>query len=425
MAPPASRNRIFYGALVAVLAAGIFLRLPASLFEEKDALLHALAALHPNPGFTGTGFDESLYRSYVNQVARVGLTSYPDIVDRYIEVQKTLTGSILPPMRFLYIFSAYLWHQLFGTEALAALHDVASLFGILNLLLATAFAWRLQGREGALGIGALVAFAPLQIHMSQHALVDGFFVFWALFTLWTFWENLRAPRNWRWLLPYTFGLTLMVLTKENAAFVFFALVVLLIVNRWFKWGTITRELLACTLIGPLLGVVILVFLAGGVETLRTTYQLSVSKNYTLAYAILTGDGPWHRYIVDLLLVSPLVVILALAAIFRLDRAQKPELFVATFIGASYLVMCNLKYGMNLRYANMWDMPLRVLAFSQLGALAAPFTRYRNLLLVAAVAFICAMELRQYIILCVDFPLYELVTEGLLRALKILKSAPTP
>jgi hypothetical protein len=34
-------------------------------------------------------------------------------------------------------------------------------------------------------------------------------------------------------------------------------------------------------------------------------------------------------------------------------------------------------------------------------------------------------MRQYIILCVQYPLYELVTEGLLRALQILKSAPTP
>nr|MDQ6939369.1 phospholipid carrier-dependent glycosyltransferase [Verrucomicrobiota bacterium] len=326
-------------------------------------------------------------------------------------------------MRFLYIFSAYLWHQLFGTEALLALHYVASFFGILSLLLAAIFAWRLKGLECALGVSALVAFAPTQIHMSQHALVDGFFAFWALLALWLFWENLRAPRNWGWLVPYTFGLCLMVVTKENAAFVYFALLVLLVLNRWFSWGVVTRELLACTFIGPLLGFVVLVFLAGGLATLRETYQLSVSKNYHLVYAIVTGDGPWHRYIVDLLLVSPFVVLLALGSLFRLDRTKKPELFLTVFIGASYLVMCNLKYGMNLRYANMWDIPLRVLAFSCLTSLAAPFVRYRTALLCGAVALICAVEMRQYILLFVDYPLYELVSEGLLRALQILKSAP--
>ena len=402
-----------------VLLVGIFLRLPASLFEKGEAL-QILAAVHPNPAFTAIGFDEGLYREYVDSLTRVGLTNYSDIVDHYIEVQKTLPGSILPPTRFLYIFSAYLWHQIFGTESLAALHDVASFFGILNLLLATTLAWRLKGPGAALGVGALVAFAPTQLHMSQHALVDGFFTFWALFVLWMFWENLHAPRNWRWLLPYTLGLALMVVTKENAAFVYVALLGLLVANRWVQWGTTTRELLACTILGPLLGFVILVFLAGGLETLRTSYQLSVSKNFTLPYAVLTGDGPWHRYIVDLMLVSPVVVILALAAVFRLDFEKKPELFLTVFIVTSYAVMCNLKYGMNLRYANMWDTPLRILAFSTLVSLAARLQRHRILALSLAIAFLCALEYRQYLALFVQFPLYELIPQGLLRALHILK-----
>ena len=101
--------------------------------------------------------------------------------------------------------------------------------------------------------------------------------------------------------------------------------------------------------------------------------------------------------------------------------MKAELFMSIFIAASYLVMCNIKYGMNLRYANMWDMPLRFLAFSSLVVLVTPLRRYRNIVLGIGVALICAIEIRQYIILFVNFPLYELVSEGLLRALHILKS----
>jgi hypothetical protein len=83
-------------------------------------------------------------------------------------------------------------------------------------------------------------------------------------------------------------------------------------------------------------------------------------------------------------------------------------------------MCNLKYGMNLRYANMWDVPLRLLAVSALVAVAAPFGRRSQVVLGVALALLCAVEMRQYIILFVQYPLYELVTEGLLRALHILK-----
>ncbi len=89
--------------------------------------------------------------------------------------------------------------------------------------------------------------------MAQHALIDGFFAFWATLSLWFLWENLRRPNDWRWLVAYTVSLAAMVLTKENAAFAYFGLLVLLAVNRWAKFGTITNKLLLLTIAGPLAG----------------------------------------------------------------------------------------------------------------------------------------------------------------------------
>src|SRR5438309_3643324 len=186
---------------------------------------------------------------------------------------------------------------------------------MLTLALGTLFVWRVRGPTWAIGVAALVAVAPTQLHMSQHALVDGFFTFWATLGLWLFWENLQGPRNWLRLSGYIVALALLVLTKENSFFVWIALVALLITNRWFQFGIVTRELVVATLLGPLLGVVILIFLAGGVPTLVETYHLSITKNFILEYAIATGDGPWHRYLVDLLLVSPIVLLLALGTVF--------------------------------------------------------------------------------------------------------------
>src|SRR5205814_3606468 len=133
------------------------------------------------------------------------------------------------------IFTGYVWHGLFKTDALASLRDVASFFNILTLALAALFAWRVHRSGECVGVAALVAFAPTQIHMSQHALVDGFFTFWALLTLWLLWENLRAPRKWPLLIAYTLGLALLVLTKENAFFVFVALMAIVALNHWFQF----------------------------------------------------------------------------------------------------------------------------------------------------------------------------------------------
>lgn len=418
----ASALRNYMIALALIFLAGSFLRLPPSLFDASGCW-HALSTLHPNPKWHEMhliGVDEALYGDYVKELGGKGLTHYPDIVLAYIERQVKLPGSVLPPVRFLYIFAAYLWQSIFHTEVLESLRNVAALFNILTLALAIALAWRMGGPAWGLGIGALVAFAPTQIHMSQHALVDGFFTFWALLTLFMLWQNLQRPRHWGWLAGYVASLALLVLTKENSFFVWVAIVFILVANRWLQYGTVTRELLIATVIGPLLGVVGLIFLAGGVDVLIGTYRLLISKNYQLPYAIKTGDGPWYRYLIDLMLVSPIILLLALWTTFRLNRTKKPELFALMFIAGSYVVMCNLKYGMNLRYANMWDMPLRILAFSALVALVAPLHRYRNLVLGLAVAAICALEMRQYVILFVNYPLYELVSEGLLRALHILK-----
>ena len=412
--------RIHLVLLAVIFALGIFLRITPHAFSP-GAAFHSLALLHPQPAWDQIGFDEGLYREYVNGLSKDGLGSYPDMVQAYIDAQSKMASPMLPPVRFLYIFTGYLWKSVFGSEALESLRQVAAFFSILTLALATGFAWRLRGPTWACAVAALMAFAPTQIHMSQHALIDGFFTFWTLIALWLLWENLVVPDDWRRLLAFGASLALLVITKENSCFVWFAMASLIVVNRWIAFGTVTRSLLLVTVAGPLLGVVILVFLSGGLANLIETYRLLVTKASVARYAIMTGDGPWYRYLSDLLLVSPIVLILAVGAVFKLNRTTRPEIYFLVFIAASYLIMCNVKYGMNLRYANIWDMPMRFLAVSCLAGLTDPLIRYRNLIFGGAIALIAAFEFHQYIVLAVRYPLYELITHDLLQALHILKT----
>lgn len=405
--------------VIALLVVGIFLRLPPEPFEHGP--LHALQSAHLQSHLKGVGVDEKIYRDYVNELGQLGLASYPRVVHNYVERQKAAPGAILPPLRALYIVWAFAWQHCFGGDAISALRNVAAAFSILSLLLATVFAARLDRSGYFLAITALMAFAPTQLHVSQHAIIDGVFAFWALLTIWSLWESLNHPANLGWKLLYGLALVALVLTKENALFVWLGVIVILIANRWLRIGTVTRGLLVLTFLAPAISLIVLMLLAGGVPILIDTYRLFITKNYGLKYSELTQDGPWHRYLVDLLLVSPIVLILALGTVFRLNRTMKPELFISIFIAASYLVMCNVKYGMNLRYANMWDLPLRFLAFSQIVAMASWVKSYRAAITAAAVIFLAAIEFHQYIVLAVHYPLYELITHDLLQALRILKS----
>lgn len=384
------------------------------------ALFGVAVRVYPSSSYRNIGFDEFLYRGYVNDLIRSGISSYPDFAESYVERQRELPTAILPPTRFLYIFVGYLWHEATDADALAALHHTSTLFSILLLLAGSAFAWRLGGRVIGLGVLALLSCAPGQIHMAQHALIDGFFAFWATLCLWFLWENLRQPNDWRWLTAYTCALAAMVLTKENAAFAFIGLLALLATNRWLKFGTIKPRLLLLTVAGPLLGLLGLVSLTGGAQTFIEIYRLLVSKASVLPYAVATGDGPWYRYLLDLLLFSPIIFLLAWGALFRLRWNDVQSFYLIVFITATYVLMCNVQYGMNLRYTNMWDMPLRYLALVCIISLTQQFSQRREMVIALSVVLLCAFDLRQYYIFFVQHDLYELVTGGLLRAVRILK-----
>src|SRR6266404_5236312 len=102
-----AQPRKFAIAILAIIfVVAIFLRLPPNAFSP-GAPLNALSVIHPQPAFHSLGFDEELYRKYANAISEEGLGAYPGVVQAYIEAQKEKKGSILPPVRFLFIFAGY------------------------------------------------------------------------------------------------------------------------------------------------------------------------------------------------------------------------------------------------------------------------------------------------------------------------------
>jgi 4-amino-4-deoxy-L-arabinose transferase-like glycosyltransferase len=391
----------------------------------------------PSATVKGVGFDELLYRGDVQKMEVLGLFDYGKATDLYLEGQrKPGAKAELPPTRFLYIFSGYVWKSvLHGDEKalnlmevgafrvdpyLRSLRGVSTLFSVLTMLLGGVIACRLAGRGAGLAVLALMACAPLQIHMSQHAMIDGFFAFWAMLGMWSLWESLQQPGDRRWLALYALSLFCMVLTKENAFFVFVALCGLLVVGRWAGWGTATRALWLVTFIAPACALLVLIALAGGIGNFVETYRLLVANAQHLDYAIETGDGPWYRYLVDLMVLSPAVLCLAIAAAFHSWREERWVPYVLGFVAFTYLIMCNIRYGMNLRYATIWDLPLCLLAFAQLARSARGAGAWARYVLPALVGLLCLHELNQYRVFFNQSALYELGPADLLNAVKILK-----
>jgi len=179
--------------------------------------------------------------------------------------------------------------------------------------------------------------------MSQHGLIDGFFAFWALLTLWLCGKSPIAAA-----LEFTRGLRsfprVACPNKGSCVFVWIAIVLTLVTNRWLQFGRVSRELWVATISRTNRRSDRAHDACRRYEQLFHTYQLFVTKNYSLPYQIRTGDGPWQRYLVDLLLVSPVVVILAHGSLFQISRTERAQLFLILFVAGTYAVMCNVKYG---------------------------------------------------------------------------------
>jgi len=418
MDPAALRHRTPWALVAALLLLGCALRIV------------------PWTSFQGMGYDESWYRKYLLALDEHGLAAYPDVCTAYLQDGEAgTTIAKVPPLRVLFVTGGWLWKRLeFGSAppanldapdgiardpALISLHRVATLFGCLALVAAWAFARRLLGEREALAVLALFACSPLLIHMSQHPLVDGLYGTCALFAFWTLVESLRAKAHPAWLAGFAGSFALLVLAKENALFVGFAIAGVLLFARPLGLGAATWRHWAAAAIGGLVALTVMTWAAGSFRMMIDVYLLFIRKVQALPYAHQTGDGPWSRYLVDLMIFTPLTLCCALGGAFHTLRGDRRAGVLLLFLAITYVAMCNVRYGMNLRYTTIWEFPLRALAVVQIGVLAARFARPR-LVLTILVALLCAVDLAQYRRFFVTYRLYELPTENLLRAEKMLK-----
>jgi 4-amino-4-deoxy-L-arabinose transferase-like glycosyltransferase len=389
--------------LVFILAAGIFLR------------------AWPSTGFHGVGYDEGIYCGYVQTAVKEGIWNYSDIVRAYVKWQEERSDALVPATRIGFLLPASALAAIGHLDPLTALRCVSLISSILLLFATAIIGYRLGGNAHMLLFTALVAVAPLQIHLAQRSLIDGYFAFWATLCAWFLWEGLQKPEHHGWLIGYGASLLVLVLTKENAAFVFLALVALLVIFAVCKLGRASLALIVVTALAPALAVLVLAGFVGGIREWIAFYSMFIQKSRLLPYPIRFQDGAWYRYVIDFTLLSPCVVAFAIGRIFQLERKSAPDIFWSVFLGVSFVVMSSVPYGMSLRFAAYWDFPLRWLAASQALQLARKFHRIGPAILGTIVILILgAVDLFQYWRYFVHAGIYDPVSFQLLHASKLMK-----
>ncbi len=359
------------------------------------------------------GSDEGYYLRYTETVASEGPAGFRTNFDAYLGDDSQ--WKFPNPFRIGFFGAAALWTKAFGAS-FESLSSFSATSHLLLILLAYVFARRHFGAGKGELIAIAIATSPLLLGLGRRALMDSFATLTAALAICSFvdalWsdESRRASKWWRFGLAFAFA----ILVKETTILLLgpFA------VAAWFARRRAPRAFLPL-LVAPAVCALVYVVAAGGVAPVLELVDIIVNSPETNQYAQRWGSGPWYRYVVDFLLMSPwppLLCLAALGALLARSRVDTVEPRIAFF--ALVLVMLIAEYALftkNLRYVAVLELPIRILAVHFLWSLTAARGRVQWIALcVALVLWNSGSELATFDAFFVQNEVYDPVSRMLLR-----------
>ena len=403
---------------------------PATTGRERVVLLWLIALIViggvitrfiPWETVTRYYFDEAYYLKNTEFHAKHPLTAFPSYCAAFIKHQEAEKVGIPPPTRLLYPLSAALLHNATGMSRAWSLTMISATASALMLVVTSIWAVRMFPVGVAAGITALVAVSFNQLHLSQRIMIDPLIGMFCLIATWSLWELGNRRGNKRLFLTlYICAMAAVVMVKENSFFVYLGVGALLVLGKPAKiLPNLPPNMLLITVATGASAFTTLVLLSGGFEQFFRMYLLLVNRSLATPYAIIFGDGPWYRYIVDSLLAQPLPTILALAALFWAPIEDVRIRYLCIFMAVTYAIMSQVKYGMYYRYAIIWDLPIAALAVFQIRKTTSWLIPRRTALTQALViVVICYSQFATFWQVGVISKAYALTTHELITALKL-------
>ncbi len=323
------------------------------------------------------------------------------------------------PFRIAFIGAGAAVCRFLGEYTPFALALVSLAGGVLLVVAGMLLARRWVVLPGGVVIaGILLATSPLATGLSRRGLQDSCFAALVVFALWVldrFLESRKAREAWG------LGAVLLLgfLTKETMAFIYPMLLALFIVRQGHKQSKGLAHLAGALVAAPGVATAIFAVVAGSVGALLSTYSSYSAMQRTIPYALAFQGGPWFRYVVDFVLVSPLVVLLAVGGLAlgrkAVDRSTLPAAAVI-LVGLATFTFLPLK---NLRIVLFLDVPLRILAAGAIVSLCdllGDRPRLHRVGLAAITAGVVLVDLLLFARIFVAAGVYDPITANLVKAL---------
>lgn len=352
-----------------------------------------------------TQADEGTYFDYAQRLFNGGMGQYADLVHTYIgDRDMWLFPS---PLRWSWIGASAIASGMAGECSYHVLATLSMLAGIASVALTWSIARELFDEHIALVAAALAATSPLQLALGRRALADEFFCALVLGSIAAILGYTRTKRT-AWLIAFVVFATLTFAAKEQFLLVY----PLLLGFWWLRTRTIDARTLIAWALPGLLYFAVFCALAHDVTSFFTIARLTTSTIHA-EYPEQYQNGAFHRVLIDLIALAPLVMLLAIATIGRLRNATSNERHLLALLGAILFVHGMLS-SKNVRYIIEADSLARIAAAVFL--VSEIRSRRWTTLLIAINAVI---ELAIFRAIFLIGGVYDPVTDELLRTLKML------
>ncbi len=390
------------------------------------AVLFSIASVYitiPGEDNYAKSADEGYYFTFANLIAEDGISRFPQLAKVYIDNKE---ARLFPtPLRVGHILSTALWFKLFPNTYVSLARFSLFCF-ILFLVMSFYFARRHFGDDVAYPFVLLLSSSPLMMAMARRALSDIHGnLYWGL-AIWLFLDFLRRGNKIKYLmfiLAYAFS----IIVKESSIALLLFFVTFFFIHKYIYKGDISNAYLIGIIILPVLLVgATYIILFGGIgnvigiigAVLDTHFGVQASR-----YATLYCTGPWFRYIVDYLLLSPITTLLFIGYFCYRLVIRRNEWKIAYFMAyftAIFLIFSNVRYSKVVRFVINLDMVIALFSVLFLYELFRQQDKRRQTFIVFGItAVIFILNYLSFIdIFCIK-DLYDPVSAGLLSARKFI------
>lgn len=380
----------------------------------------------PREGEFARGADEGYYFTYAMIVKDGGVSQFPALLRQHLSDK---VAQLYPhPGRIGYVLLTAGWLSIFP-DTFLSLARLSWFCFVLFLFVSFWFSRKYFGGRTACLYTVLLSIHPLLMTAGRRVLQDSVLnLFWAL-AIWFFLDFLIEKKRWQYAaFLLFFCISLSIKEASAVLWIFFACAFLLFREKNDPHLN-GRRLLGIFLIPIVVLGLLYVWLLGGWANGLALARYLAGVHFPGAAAVtnaysLFGMGPWYKFIMDDLMLSPLTVLLAIGYLFHIllkRRVEKPVAYLALFLVLLYAVMSAMKYTKIIRFVMSMEISVCLFAVLMLEELFAVDKKdeRRALLVFLSVCVIYLVNSINFAHLFVHWNIYDPISYWLLQAQRVI------